>query len=294
MVALGLAVVPGAVARRAKPTPCADGRFLLSPGTAVVVGAQTIDAVTIDGGRATIESACDAATARIRARRKATKVSSTWDTCGTASRVKLRASIAAPDCDHLTGTLKAKGAKATRFEATRDAGGGGSTTTTTTTILGPQLHGLDAIYKIRDDIMAPTARGQHYIDLVNTYNTTMIAWLMHGDGLYDVGAPALLAWMPAFEALANGRGGTVTITAEQVAGLESFFSLFSTFVGPEVAAVIADELAAVPPASLIGKTMDEARDIVLSVPVTNAADHPILPRGGGCGVTCLATGMCNY
>ncbi len=286
--------MPGAVARKAKPTPCADGRFLLLPGTAAVIGAQAVDAVAIVGGSATIEDGCDASPVRVRARRKATKVSARWDACGAASRVKLRASIAAPDCDRMTGTLKAKGARATRFEATRETGGG-STTTTTTTTPGPQLAGLDAIYAIRDEVMAPTARGQHYIDLFNTYNTTMIAWLMHGDGLYDVGAPAFLAWMPAFEALANGRGGTVTITAEQVAGLESFFSLLSTFVGPEVAAVIADELAAVPPATLIGKTMDEARDIVLSVPVTNTVDHAITPRGGGgCTIVCLVTGACNY
>lgn len=304
-VALGLALAlaSGAVARRPKPDPCPDGRFVLPAAGAPLVG--TADAIVLAGGTVALSRAtlgggadgCDAVPATIRARRKGTKVRARWTSCGAVERVRLSGTIAAPACDGMAGRLKTKGAKAIRFTATRDAA---VTTTTTTTTLppGPARTGLDALYALRDEVLAPTVRGQHYVDLFDAHNTEILAWLMHGEGLYEFGAPAFLAWMPAFEALVNGQGDAVVITSAQIAALEEFFARLSTFASPTLAQVIADELAAVPLDTLAGKTMSEARALVLddaSGTTMRAAARVPSPRAvPGCTATCLLVGECNY
>jgi len=295
VLALVVGLTTAASARREKPTPCPDGRFVLAP----VVGG--VAAVVLDGGTVLLDGACDVTPAKVRARRKGTKVKARATSCAGGAATRLQATITAPACEQMAGTLKTKGAKRLRFSATRAAAT--TTTTTTTTIgatttsttLGPERTGVEALYALRDEVMAPTARGQHYIDLFNAHNTQMLAWLMHGEGLYEFGAPAFLAWMPAFEALVNGRGETVVITEQQIADLEEFFARLSTFVDPDFAQVIADELAEVAPATLVGLTMDEARDVVLGSASTMADETAVTPRGGGgCTVVCLFTGICTY
>lgn len=296
-LAVGLVLASGAVARRSKPDPCPDGRFVLPAGTPLVA---TADAVVLAGGTVALpgdgSDGCDAAPATVRARRKGTKVRARWTSCGAVARVRLSATIAAPACDRMAGRLKTKGAKAIRFTATRDAGV--TTTTTTTLPPGPARTGLDALYALRDEVLAPTVRGQHYVDLFAAHNTEILAWLMHGEGLYEFGAPAFLAWMPAFEALVNGQGDAVVITTAQIAALEEFFARLSTFASPTLAQVIADELAAVPLDALAGKTMREARAIVLDDPggtTMRAAPRVPSPRAvAGCTVICLFEGECSY
>jgi len=292
VLALVIGLSTGAAARREKPTPCPDGRFVLAPAVGGVA------AVVLDAGTVLLDGACDVTPAKVRPRRKGTKVKARATSCTGGAATRVQATIIAPACEQMSGTLKAKGAKRLRFSATRAAATTTTTittTTTTTTTLGPQRTGVEALYALRDEVMAPTVRGQHYIDLFNAHNTQMLAWLMHGEGLYEFGAPAFLAWMPAFEALVNGRGDTVVITEQQIADLEEFFARLSTFVDPDFAQVIADELAMAAPATLAGLTMDEARDVVLGSASTMRDETHVTPRGGGgCSVLCLFLGACNY
>jgi hypothetical protein len=289
---LALALTSGAGARKAKPAPCPDGRFVLD------AAAGTVDAIVLGAGAVTLDGVCDATPATVRPRRKGTKVKARWASCGDGGAMRLNASIAAPACDRMSGTLKAKGAKGVRFTAARAGGETTTTTTTTTTTIpsGPQRTGLEALYALRDEVLAATVRGQHYIDLFDAHNTEILAWLMHGEGLYDFGAPAFLAWMPAFEALVNGRGATVVITEQQIADVEEFFARLSTFASPGLAQVIADEIAFVQPETLVGLTMDEAREVVLGSPNGMTARSVVRPRGKlGCVAYCLLLGSnCSY
>src|SRR5262245_25377999 len=115
-VALAWALPERAVAKKAPlAPPCAGGRFVvlgepLIPGAAAaVVGAA--DAFQVGGGQVTLLGGCGAASARIKATRKGTRLRATWPSCpGLRGRVTMRALIA-PTCGQVAGKMKAKGYK---------------------------------------------------------------------------------------------------------------------------------------------------------------------------------------
>jgi hypothetical protein len=125
LVIVGILAAP----KKPAPTPCPAGRFLVDPTEAplVVGGARPpIDAVELDASTGiVISSGCPAAGARVKASGKFTKVTAKWPACGSLTKVRLNAKIAAPTCNVLTGTLKAANAKPKKFDASRSACGDG-------------------------------------------------------------------------------------------------------------------------------------------------------------------------
>jgi hypothetical protein len=111
-VILASVLVAPAAAR--KNPPCPDGRFLVTQGGPLVVGAQTPsqpDAVTVSGRTLSIDSGCEARRGVVQGGRKATRLAGAWGRCGDLRKVRLKGRIAAPDCSTLTGTVKVKGQK---------------------------------------------------------------------------------------------------------------------------------------------------------------------------------------
>jgi hypothetical protein len=131
VAASGLLLVAGTVAlsRKPIPPPCPAGRFLL-PATAPVLVPDGLgdapDVVIVADGPTTvaIASGCDAVPGTVKGTRKGTAVKGKWDTCGSASRVRVSARIAL-DCTTMTGTLRAKKVKPRRFTAVRSICGDG-------------------------------------------------------------------------------------------------------------------------------------------------------------------------
>jgi hypothetical protein len=282
---------------KGKPTACPGGRFVRGDALQPLVpgGTTTPDVLTIANGTVAIASGCDVTAAKLRAKRKSTTLAARWTACGSASRVRLRAAIAAPACDQLQGTLKVKGAAATVFTAALEPG---PVSTTTTTLPPGSTTGIDAIYALRDDVLQTNPRGQHYTALFETYRTEVVAWLMHETGLLDFAKPAFQTWLPHFEALVNGRGAAATITTDQIAALEEFFARLSVPASPNLQSAIATELAAMAPLSrFVGMTMNQALAAVFAVPVPTTATVDGGGRGRGlpgCAAQCILGPVCTY
>lgn len=98
-------LLAGAAPAAAKSTPCPPGVFVLDATSALALGALLgAPATTVDlstPGRLAV-AGCEGS-AKVRAKKKATKVTAKLGTCGTATRVKLKARIAAPACTDLRG-----------------------------------------------------------------------------------------------------------------------------------------------------------------------------------------------
>lgn len=125
VLALGAPLVQ---AKKAKPTPCAPGRFTIAPADSPLLGPVdgTADALDWSDTGTLSSSQCFAAPLRVKARGAFTRLRSRWAACGTVRRVRIKARIGAPGCTAMTGTIRGRGLPPRAFVATRDA-----TTTTT-------------------------------------------------------------------------------------------------------------------------------------------------------------------
>jgi Leucine-rich repeat (LRR) protein len=124
---VGLIVTAGAgEAKRPKPTPCPPARYVIVEGAPLVddVVVAGADAIAVAPSELTIAGNCTAVPST-KATRKSTRVRARWDSCGTLTKLKLGAKIAAPSCSEMRGTLKAKKAKPHRFRAVLSTCGDG-------------------------------------------------------------------------------------------------------------------------------------------------------------------------
>ena len=65
-------------------------------------------------------------------------------------------------------------------------------------------------------------------------------------------------FVPSLQALLDGNGDTITITSEQVTGLQSFLNALVEQGDPELQAAILSELERHPLENMAGATMGEA------------------------------------
>ena len=93
---------------RTKPTPCPGGTFEVTSGP-IFTSSASPALVAVSSGGVTL-SGCGAATrSKVRAAsKKTTTVTASWPSCGTFTKVRLTAKIAAPACTTLTGKLRGK------------------------------------------------------------------------------------------------------------------------------------------------------------------------------------------
>lgn len=127
----------------------------------------------------------------------------------------------------------------------------------------PPFH-LPDFYELRDQVMASSLNGGHYIDLFYTHDAEITALLLADGALYGQGLDALGAWQPNVAALLEGRGDETIITAEQVQVVDDFLVALSGAAGPILQQVIAEERAKLPPpADFVGLTVEQARRQVL-------------------------------
>jgi len=76
----------------------------------------SIDAVAIADPASVSLDGCGPAT---RARVRGTRVTARWHRCGSFAKVRITARMAAPACDAMVGTIRARRLRKTRFSATR-------------------------------------------------------------------------------------------------------------------------------------------------------------------------------
>jgi len=131
-------------------------------------------------------------------------------------------------------------------------------------VTGTPLFHLPDFYELRDQVMAVSLNGGHYIDLYYTHDAEITTLLLADSALYGQGLDALGAWQPNVAALLEGRGDEIVITAEQVQVVDDFVAALSDAAGPALQQVIAEERAKMPPpADFVGLTVEQARRQVL-------------------------------
>lgn len=177
------------------------------------------------------------------------------------------------------------------------------------------LSGLETLYRVRDEVMAPTPQGQHYISLFYTYNAEILSLILADPDLFAEGYDTVVLWLPNLASLLNGGNqlGNPVITANQVQAVDDFLTNLAAAGSSALQQTISEERAALPdPSTFVGLTMSEARTIVLGNQTTylpllmrntegNMGDNwhaaairpTFVPAGGQCVLYCLLTGDCN-
>ena len=126
LLATALVAGPSAAVARPPATSCPPGRFLLAAGGAAARGLPQPVAITIDGPSVAMDVACSDPVVRVVATAARTRVRARWTHCNAGpGSIRLRASIAAPACERMTGVLGTGRARPRRFTATRSACGDG-------------------------------------------------------------------------------------------------------------------------------------------------------------------------
>jgi murein DD-endopeptidase MepM/ murein hydrolase activator NlpD len=89
------------------------------------------------------------------------------------------------------------------------------------------------LYRVRDEILSTTPEGQRLADLYYTYIPNIIQVLIENPEVSDQSMEVLDLFIPSLQALVDGDGDTVTITSEQVNGLQSFLDALVENGDPE-------------------------------------------------------------
>src|SRR5262245_41960675 len=104
-----IGIVAAAAAARAAE-PCAEGRFVVEGARVLATEDDTIvETIVFENGSVSVNSGCDAVPVKVRARKKATRLSARFESClGTKARLKV--AIDAETCSVMHGRLRlAKG-----------------------------------------------------------------------------------------------------------------------------------------------------------------------------------------
>src|SRR5262249_17821022 len=100
-----VAFAASAAAHSDRPAPCPDGRFPLVGVRPIGLG-EAVDTVVFQDGTVALDGVCAPKPARVRATPRNTPIRASWSTGpGVEGPVKLKARIAAPACDLLSGTI---------------------------------------------------------------------------------------------------------------------------------------------------------------------------------------------
>ena len=113
MLACGVALLTTVVASSAA-TPCV-GRFVVSRSTGALLAAE-IDVVAVDDENVIVDPACGSAVVKGKVARRGWRVSARWVGCRGRRIVRMKAR-ASEDCTLLRGTVRAPGARVSRFVA---------------------------------------------------------------------------------------------------------------------------------------------------------------------------------
>ena len=114
------------------------------------------------------------------------------------------------------------------------------------------------LFELRDEWMAGTPEGQRYIGLYESFSPEIATILLADPGLRDEGIATVERFVPAISALLSGAGGSVAISAEDMAAVDDFLAALSAVASPQLEDVIRLERERRPLGLFVGRTVDEA------------------------------------
>lgn len=123
-------------------------------------------------------------------------------------------------------------------------------------------HAVYVMYRVESEIMLPSPAGRYYRALFWRNNDELMRiqsnYPENNDVLWDV----TVAYIPAMEALVDGKGDTVTISAEQVDALEAELNWLASVSETDLRQDIQREQARFPLQIFAGMTVQEAWDYI--------------------------------
>lgn len=144
---------------------------------------------------------------------------------------------------------------------------------------------LAVYYGIRDDVLAETERGQHYISLYYNHSPEIMMQTIKDPMLGVTAYDTLTMWKPNLETLLTDNRGDALITQAQVDSLDELLTRLSEVGSPALQQTIAEERAALPPFdTFVGQTMSDATLAILGVPtLTEQTYLPLLQHDNKSG-----------
>ncbi len=114
--------------------------------------------------------------------------------------------------------------------------------------------------RLRDQVLARSPGGQRYVRLYETHSPEIVRLLLADPNLRTELVDGLRLWQADLTALADGRGGSATIDAEQVRAAETVLDRLAAKGSPALRRAIEQERRAHPPAGFVGMPLDRALD----------------------------------
>ena len=122
---------------------------------------------------------------------------------------------------------------------------------------------VDLYLRVESELLMPTETGRYYREIFWTYNDELIDIVLANPNFWNESFNLISTFEVGFEALLNGRGSEVVITAEQIVVAEDYYSLLMEIGSPALQRTLHEEAARFPLQSFIGLTMDESATRVL-------------------------------
>ena len=122
---------------------------------------------------------------------------------------------------------------------------------------------IETLQALRDEIMTNTEEGQHYVDLYTTHSPELAVLLLEHDDLWEKGLETIDLFIPAFEAMINGRSDEIDITGEQIQALDEFLQLLQSYANMDLQGDIETELQLHSFSELEGQSFAEAQGQIL-------------------------------
>ena len=114
------------------------------------------------------------------------------------------------------------------------------------------------LYRVRDELLNTSAEGRRYITLYYAHSAEIAAIMDAHVDLAEQGMNVIDALTPNLQALLDGQGNSVTITAEQVQQTQAFLDALLPYASPTLQQTITDERARRPLEEMTDKTMSQA------------------------------------
>ena len=122
---------------------------------------------------------------------------------------------------------------------------------------------VDLYLRVESELLMPTETGRYYREIFWTHNDELIDLVLANPNFWNESFNLISTFEVGFEALLNGRGSEVVITAEQIAVAEDYYSLLMEIGSPALQRTLHEEATRFPLQSFIGLTMDESATRVL-------------------------------
>ncbi len=122
---------------------------------------------------------------------------------------------------------------------------------------------IATLQSLRDEIMINTEEGQQYIDLYIGHSPELAALFFEHDDLWEDGLATIDLFLPALEAMLEGRADEAFFTEQQIEAVDEFLQLLQSYASPDLQEVIETELLILGLSELEDKSAAEAQGELL-------------------------------